>query len=134
MVSSDWDARRAESNKESWLSAGDSGAERRQFEDVSADFLRSWERSKAALGLPTNVHDVPHVSDDLLDAHLLDMFQAPLTRFADDLDGTGLGLLLADADGRILQRWADRAGARHLDSVGTDRGAVLAEDLVGTNG
>ncbi|MCS5720131.1 hypothetical protein N1027_18525 [Herbiconiux sp. CPCC 205763] len=102
---------------------------------VNPELLSSWQRSKAALGVPSNIRDVPLVADDLLDAHLLDMFQAPLTRVSDDLDGTGLGLLLADSQGRILQRWShDPNALHHLDRLGTVRGAVLAEDVVGTNG
>ncbi|MBM9467439.1 sigma-54-dependent Fis family transcriptional regulator [Nakamurella leprariae] len=100
-----------------------------------ADLRSSWERSRSALGAPEAVRDVPQVAPELLDANLLEMFQAPLARVSDSLDGTGLGLLLADADGRILQRWThDRAAAAHLDRVGTQRGAVLTESVVGTNG
>ncbi|MEE6168219.1 MULTISPECIES: sigma-54-dependent Fis family transcriptional regulator [unclassified Mycolicibacterium] len=102
---------------------------------VPAELLDSWRRSKAALGTPTNVRDVPHVDEDLLDNHLLEMFQAPLSRVAEDLGDSGMGLLLADAEGRILQRWSHDASAmNYLDRLGTVRGAVLAEDMVGTNG
>lgn len=95
----------------------------------------SWQRSRVALGDPGNIHDVPHVPESLLDEHLLDMLGAPMARFADDIDGTGLALLLADARGQILQRWfEDRQAESHLDRVGTVRGAVLAENVVGTNG
>ncbi|WP_332665495.1 sigma-54-dependent Fis family transcriptional regulator [Aeromicrobium sp.] len=100
-----------------------------------AELYRSWQRSQAAIGVPGNVTDVPQVAEELLDAHLLDMFQAPLARFSDSLDGTGLAVLLADSDGQILQRWcSDRSSERHHDRIGTMRGAVLAEDVVGTNG
>ncbi len=95
----------------------------------------SWRRSRDALGLPSNVRDVPHVGEELLDAHLLEMMRSPLQRFADTLDGTGLGLLLSDANGRILERWVgDRAASAHFDKVGTFRGSVLSEESVGTNG
>jgi len=99
-----------------------------------AEILNSWQRSRAALGTPTDLHEIPQVSVDLLDSALLDTFEAPLQRFADTLDGTGLGLLLADSCGRILQRWGDRSAQLHYDRVGTMRGSVLAEDAVGTNG
>jgi transcriptional regulator of acetoin/glycerol metabolism len=102
---------------------------------IGVELERSWQRSRQALGTPANVVDVPQVAEELLDAHLLNMFQAPLTRFADSLAGTGLGVLLADSTGQILQRWCgDRSAAAHLDRIGTMRGAVLAEDVVGTNG
>ena len=100
-----------------------------------AELVNSWMRSRAAIGDPGNIHDVPHVPESLLDEHLLDMLGAPLSRFAEDIEGTGLALLLADSRGQILQRWyEDRQAETHLDRVGTVRGAVLAENVVGTNG
>ena len=99
-----------------------------------AELYRSWQRSQTAIGKPGNVVDVPQVAEELLDAHLLDMFHAPLSRFSDSLEGTGLGVLLADSEGTILQRWCDDSSARHLDRIGTMRGAVLSENIVGTNG
>nr|TFB76481.1 Fis family transcriptional regulator [Cryobacterium glaciale] len=97
--------------------------------------VESWQRSQAALGAPGNVGPVPHVPEALLDEHLLAMLGAPMNRFAEDLEGTGLALLLADSRGQILQRWSeDRQSRSHLDRVGTVRGAVLAENVVGTNG
>jgi len=99
------------------------------------ELYRSWRRSQAAIGVPANVVDVPQVAEELLDAHLLDMFHAPLARFSDSLDGTGLAVLLADSGGQILQRWcSDKSSTRHHDRIGTMRGAVLAEEVMGTNG
>ncbi|MFI5607001.1 sigma-54-dependent Fis family transcriptional regulator [Amycolatopsis sp. NPDC051903] len=99
------------------------------------ELMSSWQRSQLAIGTPDMVTDVPHVGEDLLDAHLLEVFRAPLARFSDSLDGTGLAVLLADSSGRILQRWChDTSAAAHLDRIGTSRGAVLAENAVGTNG
>ncbi|WP_030419797.1 MULTISPECIES: sigma-54-dependent Fis family transcriptional regulator [unclassified Streptomyces] len=115
--------------KDAWLSGSANRA------GIAPELLRSWQRSREALGVPANVREVPHVAVDELDQHLLDLFQAPIARFSADLAGTGVGLLLADARGRILGRWAaDRDASRHFDRVGTDRGAVLDESLVGTNG
>lgn len=102
---------------------------------LATSLIESWQRSGQAIGVPADLREVPHVSENALDQHVLDMFQAPLTRFAHNLDGTGLALLLADARGRILQRWCrDTSASAHLDRIGTLRGAVLAEDAVGTNG
>ncbi len=56
---------------------------------VPPDLLESWLRSKSALGAPANVRDVPRVDEDLLDNHLLEMFQAPMARAAEDLAGSG---------------------------------------------
>lgn len=123
------DADRVQRVKERFFAGPDSGTH------LNPALLESWQRSKVALGTPANLSEVPIVDESVLDGYLLDVFQAPLARVADDLSDTGLGLLLADAQGRILQRWSpDRAAANHLDSLGTVRGAVLAEDVVGTNG
>lgn len=101
----------------------------------SERIVESWIRSKAALGTPDGVTDVPIVGEEQLDDTLLDLLHAPMERFARSLDGTGVGLLLADQEGRILDRWAASSnGLDHLERVGTVRGAVLAEDTVGTNG
>ena len=100
-----------------------------------SDLIESWRRSQLALGRPENVTEIPHVPDEVLDLYLLDLLQAPLNRFAEDLEGTGLGLLLADARGQVIQRWSyDPTALAHLDMVGTVRGSVLAENSVGTNG
>lgn len=102
---------------------------------VRSDVLESWERSRQALGTPTSVAAVPTVSDEYLDEELATMFAAPLARVSEGLADTDLGLILADAEGRVLQRWfQDRAAAEYLDRLGTVRGAVLSENSVGTNG
>ncbi|MCD1573247.1 sigma-54-dependent Fis family transcriptional regulator [Agromyces mediolanus] len=106
-----------------------------QLAALRPELVTSWQRSKEALGSPERVRDVPQVGLELLDGHLLEMFQAPLARASEELDGTGLGLLLADSEGRILQRWShDRSVVAYLDDLGTVRGAVLSEEAVGTNG
>ncbi|MEE2062159.1 sigma-54-dependent Fis family transcriptional regulator [Rhodococcus artemisiae] len=102
---------------------------------VRADVLESWQRSRQALGTPTAVSTVPHVGDEFLDEELVRMFAAPLARVSEGLSDTDLGLILADAEGRVLKRWfQDRTAVEHLDRLGTVRGAVLAEQAVGTNG
>jgi sigma-54 dependent transcriptional regulator, acetoin dehydrogenase operon transcriptional activator AcoR len=120
---------RIEDIRAQFLTSSDAG------QAVPTELLESWLRSKSALGAPANVRDVPRVDEDLLDNHLLEMFQAPMARAAEDLAGSGMGLLLADAQGRIVQRWSlDSSAMNQLDRLGTVRGAVLAEDVVGTNG
>jgi transcriptional regulator of acetoin/glycerol metabolism len=125
----DTEANRAvERAKDAFLSSPDTGG-------PSSELLSSWRRSRDALGSPSNLTEIPHVADELLDTQLLDMFRAPLQRFSQSLDGTRVGLLLADSAGRILERWSpDRWVEAHFERVGTVRGAVLAEEAVGTNG
>ncbi|GAA1664615.1 sigma-54-dependent Fis family transcriptional regulator [Microbacterium lacus] len=128
-MTTEFDPKLTESLKERVLGEAPGAA------DPQAEIISSWRRSQAALGDPGRIRDVPHVPDTLLDEHLLDMFGAPMNRFAQDLEGTGLAVLLADSRGQILHRWTeDRQARSHLDRVGTTRGAVLAENVVGTNG
>ncbi|MDV8070962.1 helix-turn-helix domain-containing protein [Rhodococcus sp. IEGM 1366] len=128
-LDSDFDGRRLAQVREAFFSAPSvTGV-------VRADVLESWQRSRQALGTPTAVSSVPHVGDEYLDEELVTMFAAPLARVSEGLADTDLGLVLADAHGRVLRRWfQDRTAAEHLDRLGTVRGAVLSEDSVGTNG
>ena len=104
-------------------------------DDPGVELLSSWKRSREALGSPDKVHTVPNVPEEMLDEHLLELFAPLMNRFAESVEGTGLALLLSDSRGQILQRWyEDRSAEAHLDRVGTVRGAVLAENVVGTNG
>lgn len=99
------------------------------------EVLRSWHRSRRQLGAPELVADVPQVATDSLDLGLVRLLDGPLASFAASVAGTGLAVLLADSRGRILRRWCgDRSAAAHLDRIGTQPGADLSEDAVGTNG
>lgn len=100
-----------------------------------SDLLASWRRSQLALGSPERITDVPQVPQDDLNDYLLEMLQDPLDHFADSLNDTGLGLLLADARGGILHRWtSDSNASAHFNKVGTLPRSNLAEEAVGTNG
>ena len=58
-----------------------------------------------------------------------------LDRFAEQLAGTHVSLVLADPDGRVVGRWAgDYSALRRLARVSIEEGYILAEDLAGTNG
>ena len=126
---------RFESARVEKIKDGFLGADGKVVRGRDAELMQSWQRSQDALGEPANITDVPQVSEEMLDEQLLNTFRAPLTTFSDSLFGTGLGVLLADSRGQILHRWCeDRSAAVHLDRIGVIRGAVLAEDAVGTNG
>jgi DNA-binding CsgD family transcriptional regulator len=97
------------------------------------DILSSWKRSLLA-GLAPERFKVPHVADVDEDG-LLAWTAAPvMARIAEDLEGTGIGILLADSRGHIISR---RSGERHvlrlLDKVELGPGALYDEDHVGTN-
>jgi transcriptional regulator of acetoin/glycerol metabolism len=128
-----FESARVEKIKEGFLVSA--GVDGKVVRGGDAELMQSWQRSQDALGEPANITDVPQVSEEVLDEQLLNTFRAPLTTFSDSLFGTGLGVLLADSRGQILHRWCeDRSAAVLLDRIGTIRGAVLAEDPVGTNG
>ena len=78
---------------------------------------------------------VPYVAVDGASGRLLRAARPVLDRFAEQLAGTHVSLVLADPDGRVVGRWAgDNSALRRLARVSIEEGYVLAEDLAGTNG
>ena len=58
-----------------------------------------------------------------------------LGRFAQQLGGTQVGIVLADREARVVGRWAgDRTALRRLAAASIEEGYVLAEKCAGTNG
>jgi DNA-binding CsgD family transcriptional regulator len=97
------------------------------------DILSSWKRSLLA-GLTPERFEVPHAADVDEDG-LLAWTAAPvMARLAEDLEGTGIGILLADSRGHILSR---RSGEHHvlrlLDKIELAPGSLYDEDHIGTN-
>jgi transcriptional regulator of acetoin/glycerol metabolism len=94
----------------------------------------SWTRSRLAAA-PMDRIAVPHVAPDVSAERLLRAARPVLDRFAMQLAGTHVSLVLADPDGRIVGRWAgDKSALHKLARVSIEEGYVLAEDLAGTNG
>jgi len=57
-----------------------------------------------------------------------------MARLAEELEGTGIGILLADSGGRIISRRSDeRHVLRLLDKIELAPGSLYDEDHVGTN-
>jgi transcriptional regulator of acetoin/glycerol metabolism len=78
---------------------------------------------------------VPYVAVDGGSERLLRAARPVLDRFAEQLAGTHVSLVLADPDGRVVGRWAgDNSALRRLARVSIEEGYLLAEDLAGTNG
>jgi sigma-54 dependent transcriptional regulator, acetoin dehydrogenase operon transcriptional activator AcoR len=94
----------------------------------------SWARSRQAAA-PMDRIAVPYLAVDASGERLLRAARPVLDRFAQQLAGTHVSLVLADPDGRVVGRWAgDKSSLRKLARVSIEEGYVLAEDLAGTNG
>jgi len=103
-------------------------------EGVRAPIGPSWRRSVAS-GLRPDHFDVPFDPDADGDGPLVRAAQPVLDQLAGDLAGAGVGVVLADARGAVVDRRVSEAWlAERLDRVLLAPGYVYAEDAVGTNG
>lgn len=101
----------------------------------AASLLHSWERSHLLFGAPDAVVRVPHADDNEIDNSLFELCRDQIHTFAGELVGSGQGILLSDAAGRVVETWtSDRSARTHLKTVNTERGSDLSEQAVGTNG
>jgi signal transduction histidine kinase len=100
---------------------------------VRQDILTSWQRCVVA-GLRPDHFEVPY-QPDLDDDGPLRWAAAPiLDQVADELEGTGVGLLLTDARGQIVDRRAADTGIlTRLDHIELAPGFLYSEGLIGTN-
>jgi transcriptional regulator of acetoin/glycerol metabolism len=102
--------------------------------DLPETIRYSWTRSRLAAA-PMDRIAVPYLAADVAGERLLNAAPPVLDRFAQQLAGTRVSLVLADPDGRVAGRWAaDSLALRTLARVSIEEGYVLAEDLAGTNG
>ena len=100
---------------------------------VRQDILTSWQRCLVA-GLRPDRFEVPY-QPDLDDDGPLRWAAAPvLDQVADELEGAGVGLLLTDARGQVVDRRAADTGIlTRLDRIELAPGFLYGEDLIGTN-
>jgi sigma-54 dependent transcriptional regulator, acetoin dehydrogenase operon transcriptional activator AcoR len=96
------------------------------------DILSSWKRSVLA-GLTPERFEVPHVTDVDEDGPLAWTAAPVMTGLAEELEGTGIGILLADSRGQIISRSGERCVLRLLDKIALAPGSLYDEDHVGTN-
>ncbi len=102
--------------------------------DLPETIRCSWTRSRLAAA-PLDRIAVPYLAVDAAGERLLRAARPVLDRFAQQLAGTHVSLVLADPDGRVVGRWAgDQSQLRRLARVSIEEGYVLAEELAGTNG
>ena len=100
---------------------------------VRQDILTSWQRCVAA-GLRPDRFEVPYQPDFDNDGPLRWAATPILDQVADELEGTGLGLLLTDARGQVVDRRAADTGIlTRLDRIELAPGFLYSEDLTGTN-
>ena len=97
------------------------------------EIVRSWERCARA-GLRPDRFEVPYDADVDYRGRLCWAAGPVLDRVGDDLDGTGVGLLLTDQRARVLaRRAADHDTAGLLDGVQLAPGYGYREEQIGTN-
>lgn len=101
---------------------------------VRPEILASWRRS-AAFGAKPNVQSLPYQEDLAATGRLFEAAEPVLKALAESLAGLHAGVLLADRDANIVQRWvADPSILRSLDRICSNAGFGAPEDRVGTNG
>jgi DNA-binding CsgD family transcriptional regulator len=100
---------------------------------VRQEIIASWHRSHGA-GLTPDTFNVPY-SSDVDRENRFTMAAGPvLDRLATQLSGMGMGVILSDADGQVLDRRAEDAPVRtHLDRILLAPGFAYAEHAAGTN-
>lgn len=103
-------------------------------EGMRPEIAKSWRRSSLC-GIQPNVE--VRVESTLgidQDTRLLRSAVPVLEELADQISGTGLCVVLADRDCRIVRRiFDDTVVDRRLETLGILSGAVFAEDMAGTN-
>src|SRR5476649_1201247 len=105
------------------------GAPRSVREDIAA----SWERSLLA-GLRPEHFEVPYVPDIDEDGRLLWAARPIIDRVSEDLEGSGIGLLLTDEHGHVITRRVnDRSVIRLFDRIELAPGFLYSEEHIGTN-
>ena len=101
-------------------------------EGMRPEIAMSWRRSTMC-GVQPDV-PIPLDSGSEHDTRLLRSAMPVLEELADQIAGTGLCVLLADRDCRIVRRvFDDTRVERRLETLGILSGALCAEDMAGTN-
>ena len=101
---------------------------------VRPEILASWRRS-SAFGAQPDVKTLPYQEDLESTGRLFEAAEPVLRSLAASLAGLHAGVLLADRDANIVQRWvANHSILACLDRICSDVGFSGAEELVGTNG
>lgn len=101
---------------------------------VRPEIAASWSRSLEAGVSPLEAH-LPNLPEQEDGISLVDLAKPVLQRLADELDGLGCALSLADGHGRLVRSWIPDTMVRgSLRRIMADPGASCSERHVGTNG
>jgi DNA-binding CsgD family transcriptional regulator len=101
---------------------------------VRAEIAASWRRSAGA-GLKPDHFFAPYDADLDFNGRFADAAKPVAERLSEDLADTGVTLLLADGQARLLSRHVtDQSQRRRLDKDQVAPGFQHSEDLIGTNG
>jgi DNA-binding CsgD family transcriptional regulator len=105
------------------------GARRRLRAEIGA----SWDRS-ARSGLSREKFQIPHQTDFDASGPIVNLARPVLRELSDELATYGVGVVLTNEKGQVLDRHApDASLRRRLDAIMLAPGSVYAENLVGTN-
>jgi transcriptional regulator of acetoin/glycerol metabolism len=101
---------------------------------VRPEIAASWSRSQRAGVSPLEAH-LPNLPEHEVRAPLGTLAKPVLARMADELEGMGCALSLADGQGRLVRSWIPDTMVRgSLRRIMADPGASCSEKHVGTNG
>jgi DNA-binding CsgD family transcriptional regulator len=104
----------------------------RRRRKVSDAILQSWRRCAEAGLVPREIH-APYDPDVDADGRLRWAAAPGMSAVSGDLAGVEVALLLADARGHVIERWAPARTAPAMDRLGAAAGFVCHEGVVGTN-
>lgn len=102
-------------------------------QDVRDEIVASWRRS-AGSGLHPETFIVPHEANLDTEGPLVRAARPVINELIDDLATTGLGIVLANSEGQVLdRRTSDHSMVALLDRIMLAPGFAYAEKHVGTN-
>jgi transcriptional regulator of acetoin/glycerol metabolism len=101
---------------------------------LRADLLSSWRRSLLS-GVNATNPELPYAGAVDTQSAVCVAAEPVLSNLALRLSGLGAAVLIADANGRILNRWVtDKGILPELDRIRSDVGFSGSEETIGTNG
>ncbi|MFC5947564.1 sigma-54-dependent Fis family transcriptional regulator [Pseudonocardia lutea] len=100
---------------------------------VRDTILRSWQRCAAAGVAPSGPHQLPSYGELDSESAFLRAVRAVITPIFAEMQTEGVAVLVSDAEGRLLHRWAeDRSILEALDEVAAAPGYDCGEQYAGT--